>query len=251
MIRKQGWREGGREQQQHQGETWEQASSQQKKDAGVRAACCTWPKFLRPMLWHQRFIFSRASTPRPRPGSRASFFALLRLRGFPRSCWNSTINCQKENTTKLLMVDEMGKDDAGCGCLFFLCFVSCRLWRVAILFSVMLNLLGVLQFGWCYFFCVGFLVDSRPLLRRRCSKWNKSCQFKDGYTGVECYQNFLLLNVCKLLYGGEILVRILGFMDGGGMPLYGKPNSLLRLCNFSLHHEFQLKKHMFRCKAKG
>ncbi|CAN5969351.1 unnamed protein product [Sphagnum jensenii] len=58
--------EGGREQ---QGETWEQASSQRKNDAGVRAACCTWPNLLRPMPWHQRFVFCRASTPRPRPGS--------------------------------------------------------------------------------------------------------------------------------------------------------------------------------------
>jgi hypothetical protein len=36
-----------------------------------------------------------------------------------------------------------------------------------------------------------------------------------------------------------ILVRILGFVDGGGMPFYGKLDSLLRLCNFLLHHEFQ------------
>ncbi len=51
-------------------------------------------------------------------------------------------------------------------------------------------------------FALFFLVDSRPL-KRRCSKWNKSCQFGDGYIRVKCFQIFLLLNVCKLLYGGD------------------------------------------------
>jgi len=40
----------------------------------------------------------------------------------------------------------MGKDDAKCGCLFFLlCFISCRLWRVTIF------IFGDAQMCWVFF----------------------------------------------------------------------------------------------------
>jgi hypothetical protein len=186
------------------------------------------------MPWHQRFIFCSASTPRPRPGS---LFALLRLCVCPRSCWNSTIKLPKVEHYKTFNSWWDGKG-------------WCELW--VLVFSLFCFLVGYgewqFYFRWCsqfvgcssilggvIAFALFFLVDSRPLRRR----WSRVANSKMGCTGVKCFQIFLLLNVCRLCCMVVILVGISGFMDGGGMPLYGKPDSLLRLCNFSLPHEFQ------------
>jgi hypothetical protein len=61
-------------------------------------------------------------------------------------------------------------------CFFFVLF-SCRLWRVAILFSVMLSICWVFfNFGWCYCFCVVFFSGLTSIKEEMV----QSCQFEDG-----------------------------------------------------------------------
>ncbi len=47
--------------------------------------------------------------------------------------WYNVTNCQKQNTTKLSIVDGDGKGRCGWLVFFVICFVSCRLWNAMFL----------------------------------------------------------------------------------------------------------------------
>lgn len=61
--------------------------------------------------------------------------------------WYSTINCRKQNTTKLSTIDGDGEKDTWTNCFAIFDFVSCRLWNVT--FLLQLDILTVFDAFMC------------------------------------------------------------------------------------------------------
>lgn len=79
-----------------------------------------------------------------------------KLRDETLSWWNIIINCQKQNTTRLSIVNGDGKGKHRFLWLFFLCLFACRLWTLWVLFlnsvcCVMVLFLAAFSMVWLFF----------------------------------------------------------------------------------------------------